>query len=79
MCANSSTNIRVLHSELSPTILTDYLRRCIAKDISSSATQIITTTAAAANSSDETIPFNAVEELKKRIPREMWETLANSI
>jgi hypothetical protein len=113
MCANNSTNIRVLRSELSTTLLTDYLVRIMEKDNKNAAannsststavaliggssssstsggrtsstntttTTSTTTTSTTTTSSSSTVDgFDAVQDMKDRIPRALWTLLIEQL
>ena len=81
MCANNPTNMSVLHSELSPTLLTDYLSRLIDKERASSSRAIVMGAGSrsiltATGKADE---FDPVKELKDRIPVSLWQTFVEQL
>jgi len=78
MCANNPMNIGVLHSELSPTLLTDYLARLIEKDIASGSAKSVTGSSNAVLRSAADA-FDAVKDLKERIPRSLWPALIEQL
>ena len=70
-------NIGVLHSELSPTLLTDYLSRLIEKD---SAVDSRTAPSNSAVLGGATAGgFDAARDLKNRIPRHLWPVLIDQL
>lgn len=78
MCANNPMNIRILHSELSPTMLTDYLERLLEKDKARGATKSSQASynSILGNSYDD---FDPIQDLKDRIPQSLWPTLIKQL
>jgi hypothetical protein len=64
MCVDSPSNLRILHSELSPKLLTDFLSKMISID----------------SSIDSAAKYSeTLTELKSRIPRVEWEAIISQL
>lgn len=80
MCVGNATNFRVLHSELSPTLLTDYLSRLIEKERKgASGSCIVSTKSIITDSFNSATSFDPVADMKKRIPRELWDSFIDQL
>lgn len=70
----------VLHSELSPTLLTDYLNRLIDKDKASPTGTVATNSSRSMLFTSEKVDdFDPVKELKDRISVSLWPTLVEQL
>lgn len=81
MCADNATNIRVLHSELSPTLLTDYLSRIMEKDKKGQTTvsTVVNSAAVILGTGNPSDTFDPVQEMKDRIPPSLWPVLIEQL